>query len=318
MKNISSQTMVAIIGPTAVGKTDLVLNLARQLGAEVVNMDSMQVYRCMDIGTAKPTIEEMEKIRHHLIDIVDPDEEYNVNRFISDADQACHDISARGLLPVLTGGTGLYLKGFEEGVFEAFPGEEKSGIREKLQEILREKGRDHLFASLERVDPVSAARVHPNDTYRLLRALEIYEETGIPWSTHLTRQQEKGASGGRQRSILKIGLTIDRDALYERIDRRTLTMFDLGLPEEVWGLIERGYGRDLKTMQSIGYRHAARYLAGEWSRAEAIRIMARDTRHYAKRQYTWFNRDRDIKWFDPSRQEEIAQVIKKFIRKEQQ
>jgi tRNA dimethylallyltransferase len=164
---------------------------------------------------------------------------------------------------------------------------------------------------------VSAARIHPNDTSRLIRALEIFEETGVPWSVHLARQQEKAEMISQDRRILKIGLALDREILYERIDFRTAKMFDIGLPEEVQGLLDRGYGRDLKSMQSIGYRHAINYLDGEWSRAEALRIMARDTRHYAKRQYTWFNRDQEIKWFTPDRKKDICETIKIFLEKEQ-
>ncbi len=321
MKTESSQLLVAIVGPTAVGKTDLVLHLAGELAAEIVNVDSMQVYRYMDIGTAKPSRQERSQVQHHLIDIVDPDDEYNVSRFIADADQVCQDISARGRLPILTGGTGLYLKGFEEGVFDPVPGEDgtgrnHSGSREKLQELLNEKGREYLFARLEKCDPVSADRIHPNDTLRLLRALEIFEETGVPWSVHLTRQQEKGAEHKRSRPILKIGLTLDRKCLYERINRRTAQMFDLGLPEEVQGLLDQGYSRELKSMQSIGYRHMVNFLTGEWSKEEALRLMARDTRRYAKRQYTWFNKDRQIKWFAPEQQEDIIQTIKGFLEKQ--
>ena len=150
-----------------------------------------------------------------------------------------------------------------------------------------------------------------------MRALEIFEETGVPWSVHLARQQEEGEKISRERRILKIGLALDRERLYERIDIRTAKMFDAGLPEEVQGLLDRGYGRDLKSMQSIGYRHAINYLTGEWSREEALRIMARDTRHYAKRQFTWFNKDPGIKWFAPDRKKDILQTINDFLEKEQ-
>jgi tRNA dimethylallyltransferase len=322
IKASSGQVLVAIVGPTAVGKTDLVLHLSEELGAEVINVDSMQVYRYMDIGTAKPTSKEMEKVRHHLIDIVDPDDEYNVSRFVKDADQACQDILSRGCLPILTGGTGLYLKGFEKGLFDIFP--EKSGdgqgkirSREKLQELLIERGQEYLFTRLEECDPVSAARIHPNDTSRLLRALEIFEETGVPWSVHLARQQDMANKNSPNRRILKIGLYLDREILYERIDLRTAKMFDMGLPEEVQGLLDRGYGPELKSMQSIGYRHVANYLTGEWSREEALRIMARDTRHYAKRQYTWFKKDHEINWLGPDRKNDIFEIIKNFLEREQ-
>ena len=298
------------------GKTDLVLKIAGQLGAEIVNIDSMQIYRYMDIGTAKPSPEEQQKIRHHLIDIVNPDEEYNVSRFIEDAERVCADITSRKKLPILTGGTGLYLKGFQEGVFDLAGGgtEGVSKIRARLEDELAEKGRAHLFEKLRRYDSVSAARIHPNDTYRLLRALQIYEQTGIPWSVHLARQQQ-AMTGKTCRSILKIGLTCDRDQLYERIDKRTEKMFEIGLLDEVQNLLDRGYGPNLKPMQAIGYRHAIKFLVGEWDKDEALRLMARDTRRYAKRQYTWFKKDQQIRWFDPDQGAEISNVIKAYLDK---
>lgn len=316
----SRQQLVAIVGPTAVGKTNLVLNLANRLDAEIINVDSMQIYRYMDIGTAKPSSKEQQEVRHHLIDIVNPDEEYNVSRFIGDAERACSEIITRNKLPVLAGGTGLYLKGFQEGVFnlidgETNVGEDKDGskLRARLENDLVEKGRAHLFDKLKKYDNVSAERIHPNDTYRLLRALQIYEQTGIPWSVHLARQQQSVASSN-SKPLLKIGLTCDRDKLYERINKRTKLMFEAGLMNEVQHLLDIGYGAELKSMQSIGYRHAIKFLTGEWDKDETIRIMARDTRRYAKRQYTWFKKDQQIRWFDPEDRDGILQVIVTYLR----
>jgi tRNA dimethylallyltransferase len=314
----SKQRIVAIVGPTAVGKTKLVLQLANHLAGEIVNVDSMQIYRYMDIGTAKPSSEEQRTVRHHLIDIVNPDEEYNVSRFINDAEQVCSDIISRGKLPILTGGTGLYLKGFQEGVFDiagdgAVTGDEAAlPLRAKLENELAERGRAHLFERLQKCDSVSAARIHPNDTYRLLRALQVFEQTGVPWSVHLARQQQ-AVSDNSHRSILKIGLTCDREQLYERINKRTRKMFESGLLDEVRNLLDMGYGPDLKAMQSIGYRHAVKFLAGEWDRDEALRIMARDTRRYAKRQFTWFKKDQQISWFAPSQVAEISSLINTYL-----
>jgi tRNA dimethylallyltransferase len=274
----------------------------------------------MDIGTAKPSSKEQQAIRHHLIDIVKPDEEYNVSRFISDAERICPEIISRGKLPILTGGTGLYLKGFQEGVFDltgdgATAGnEDVAKLRARLEGELAEKGRAHLFEKLRRYDSVSAARIHPNDTYRLLRALQIYEQTGIPWSVHLARQQQ-AKIGNSQRSIFKIGLTCDRDQLYERINKRTAEMFEIGLLDEVQNLLDMGYGPELKPMQSIGYRHAVKFLAGEWDKDEALRVMARDTRRYAKRQYTWFKKDQQISWFAPGQVAEIYDNINTYLDK---
>ena len=310
--------LVAIIGPTAVGKTGLVLRLADRFGAEVVSVDSMQVYRHMDIGTAKPTKIEQNRVRHHLIDIVDPDEEYNVSSFIRDAEKVCSGIVSRQKLPLLTGGTGLYLKGFQEGIFDldAEGIIEKdiagNGIADNLKKELDQKGRAVLYEKLQSCDPESAARIHNNDTFRLIRALEVFEKTGIPWSTHIARQKEKSKTS---KLILKIGLACDRNILYERINQRTAKMFEIGLVEEVKNLLETGYERDLKSMQSIGYRHAASYIFKEWDLEQAISQMARDTRHYAKRQFTWFRKDPNIQWFAPDQDREISEQIDKYIQK---
>jgi tRNA dimethylallyltransferase len=318
----AKQRLVAVVGPTAVGKTALVMRLADELSAEIVSVDSMQIYRYMDIGTAKPSPLEQQAVRHHLIDIADPDEDYNVCRYIDDAEKACADIAARNKLPLLTGGTGLYLKAFQEGVFN-FAEEEMAGknsdeseLRKKLEDELATKGRAHLFEKLKKCDSASAARIHPNDTYRLLRALLIFEQTGIPWSVHLKRQKrEIGVESDfvHRRDILKIGLIRERDQLYERINQRTANMFKAGLLEEVQALLDRGYGSDLKPMQAIGYRHAVKLLRGEWDREEAILMMARDTRRYAKRQYTWFKKDRQIKWFEPQQSADIFNLIKEYL-----
>ena len=313
---------VAIIGPTAVGKTDLVLNISSELGAEVVSVDSMQVYRHMDIGTAKPTKQEQEKVRHHLVDIVDPDEEYNVQRFVEDAECACRDIIAKGRVPILSGGTGLYLKGFEYGLFDLSEKQSIDGGLQSDRDLLRaelsgqmetEKGREQMHLYLADIDPASAARIHKNDRSRMIRALEIYKLTGITWSEHLKSQQGEHSGQGRL-NILKIGLTSERKILYERINKRTELMMESGLVEEVKGLIEMGYSSSLKSMQSIGYKHINEYLAGNWGRDQTIQNLARDTRRYAKRQFTWFHRDPGIKWFETDQENEIKKTIKQYLK----
>ncbi|MBU0480128.1 MAG: tRNA (adenosine(37)-N6)-dimethylallyltransferase MiaA [Proteobacteria bacterium] len=309
--------LIAIVGPTAVGKTDLVLRISSLLDAEIVSVDSMQVYRYMDIGTAKPTREEQQIVKHHLVDIVDPDDEYNVQRFVSDAGEASQKIIAEGKLPLLTGGTGLYLKAFENGLFD-IPDQVAQGksdqepIRKKLLgELADEEGRARLHNYLEQIDPLSAARIHRNDRSRMARAIEIFESTGITWSEHLTRQHNNPSQG--RRNTLKIGLATDREKLYERINKRAKAMIESGLIEEVEGLLAKGYSADLKSMQSIGYKHVTEYLVGAWNLDETVENLARDTRHYAKRQFTWFNRDHEIKWFSPVQSDEILTTITKFI-----
>lgn len=316
--NLIDHPLIAIIGPTAVGKTDLVLRISTKLGAEIVSVDSMQVYRQMDIGTAKPSAKEQRLVRHHLVDIVEPDDEYNVQRFVNDAESACNKIVAGGNLPLLTGGTGLYLKALENGLFDFDPvndqrENERLVIRENLTEKLADdEGRAKMHAYLMDIDPESASRIHKNDSLRMIRALEIYELTGITWSEHITRQKKNRAHENRL-NILKIGLTTDREILYERINRRAQLMIDSGLIDEVKSLQEKGYSTELKSMQSIGYKHVNEYLAGNWKLEETIHNLARDTRHYAKRQFTWFNRDSEIQWFQPEQTSEIEETIKRFI-----
>ncbi|MBU0674651.1 MAG: tRNA (adenosine(37)-N6)-dimethylallyltransferase MiaA [Proteobacteria bacterium] len=305
--NTPQTPLIAVIGPTAVGKTELVLKIAARLGAEIVSVDSMQVYRHMDIGTAKPSLEEQRLIRHHLINMVNPDQDYNLATYINDAEKICTMLSKEKKVALLTGGTGLYLKGFQDGLFsDPGPGNCPE-IREKLNQELIQKGREALFNRLQTVDAASASRIHPNDTTRLLRALEIYETTGTPWSTHLLKQPTQKSNANR-RIILKIGLNRPRKELYNRINQRSATMLRQGLIEEVETLLSQGYSRKLKPLQAIGYRHVIEFLDGHKNRDETELILARDTRHYAKRQLTWFLRDEEIQWHHPS---EINEIIAK-------
>lgn len=253
----------------------------------------MQVYRFMDIGTAKPSRGERRRIEHHLIDIADPDEQYNAALFVRDALAAMEAITAAGKIPLFTGGTGLYLKALLEGIFDV----EETGdgaVRALLAERLRQEGREKLFDELRAIDPESAARIHVNDTRRLFRALELYMSTGETWTSLLRSGNSPPA---RFTGILQIGLTCDRAILYTRIEERALAMVAGGLFEEAEKLQEMGYNTDLPSMQAIGYRHANNYLAGIWDREETIRLLVRDTRRYAKRQMTWFTRDPAIEWF---------------------
>ncbi|OGR03449.1 MAG: tRNA (adenosine(37)-N6)-dimethylallyltransferase MiaA [Deltaproteobacteria bacterium RIFOXYD12_FULL_50_9] len=299
--------IIALIGPTGIGKTKLSLAMAEAFSCEIVSVDSMQIYRFMDIGTAKATHEERQRVQHHLIDIVDPDTEYNLARYIEDAQQACNNIAARGKTPLLVGGTGLYLKGLLEGVFSLPP--VKESLRKELQQQLAEKGRASLYSELQSIDPESAARIHPNDTHRLLRALEIFYATGIPWAEH----QQSYNYGPPLRNVLKIGLTCDREELYQRINARVTTMIEEGFLQEVQKLLERGYSPDLPSMKSLGYRHLLCFISGEWSWDHAAFILARDTRRYAKRQFTWFHKDESINWFNPQQQNEIFSLINNFL-----
>jgi len=302
-----SEPVLVLIGPTAVGKTALSLALAERFSCEIVGLDSMQIYRHMDIGTAKANLEERARVPHHLIDVADPDEEYHVARYVADAAEACRQIIARGNRPLLAGGTGLYLKGLLEGLFEipAVP----EAVRVGLGQRLAEEGRGALFAELSRCDPESAARIHANDTHRLLRALEIFQATGRPWSEHLHKQQAQPALA----NVLLLGLLCEREALYERINLRVDRMVEEGLLGEVEKLLAMGYDPGLKSMQSIGYRHMLQYIQGQWGWDEALNLLARDTRRYAKRQMTWFGNDPQIRWFAPTDTAPIFECVEEFF-----
>lgn len=295
LKNRAGTTDFCLVGPTAVGKTALALELASRYDAEIVSVDSMQVYRYLDIGTAKATPAERRQVPHHLIDIVEPDQDYNLARFLSDAAAARREIRARGRAVLFTGGTGLYLKGLLEGIFEFSHGDQQ--LRAELGKRLEEEGAAALHHELAVVDPESAARIHPHDQQRLLRALEIYRVGGVPWS-QLLRESRQNALLGRG-EVPVIALARPRDILYERINRRVEIMLEQGVIAEVRGLLDRGYSPDLPAMQAIGYRHMVEYLQGNWSLEQATELLARDTRRYAKRQLTWFNGMADLKWFAP-------------------
>lgn len=302
-----SEPVLALIGPTAVGKTALSLALTKRFSCEIVNLDSMQIYRHMDIGTAKATAEERALAPHHLLDVVNPDEEYHVARYVEDAVTACRQIVAKGNRPILVGGAGLYLKGLLEGLFE-IPNVSEA-VRINLKQRLKKEGRAILFSELSRCDPESAGRIHPNDTQRLLRALEIFQATGRPWSEHLREQQTRPALT----RVLQIGLRCEREELYNRINLRVEKMVAEGLQAEVEKLLAMGYDPALKAMQSIGYRHMLNYLQGEWNWDETISLLARDTRRYAKRQMTWFGSDPDIRWFTPTDVTAIFDCVSGFI-----
>jgi len=300
--------LVVIVGPTAVGKTRLALRLAGQLGAEIVSADSRQVYRGMDIGTDKPTAEERQRVPHHLVDIVDPDEEFTLARYQDMAYAAVEDVLARGRLPLLVGGTGLYIKAVAEGwsIPRVRPNE---ALRTELYREAKVEGGVALHARLRQVDPVAAEKIDPRNVRRVIRALEVYLETGRP----ISELQRRRPSPYR---VLQIGLTMERAALYRRIDQRVDRMIGRGLVEEVRGLVEQGCGYELPAMSGLGYRQVGCYLRGEINLEEAIRLIKRDTRRFVRQQYNWFRLDDEgIRWFqaldDPY--ERIRGVILQFL-----
>lgn len=299
--------IIIICGPTGVGKTSVAIQAAQNFNGEIIGADSMQIYRYMNIGTAKPDSEEINLIRHHLIDCIDPKDEFNAGRYVKAADKAIQDITSRGKIPIITGGTGLYIKALLNGLFRS-----ESICTETLSRLTREleeKGSHALYEKLSECDPKAAGRIHPNDSFRIIRALEVFQTTGNRISDH-----QLGHNFNDQRYTgLKIGLYMDRDKLYDRINQRVDVMMNKGLLNEVLFLVEKGYSFNLKPMQSIGYKHMAMFIQNETSLTEAVRLLKRDTRRYAKRQFTWFNKDKDIVWYKPSEINEIEKLIKDFL-----
>lgn len=286
--------LLVIAGPTGSGKTDTAVQVALALDGEVITADSMQVYRGMDIGTAKPTPEERRGVPHHLIDLVDPDEEFTVAEYVAQADRVIADMVARGKVPIVAGGTGLYIHALiDRWVFPPQPAD--FAFREEMQAVAEREGVAALHARLQAVDPVSAARLPANDVKRVIRALEVYQLTGRPRSSY----QHKPGEGtpGPYRPLL-YGLTMPREILSERLAQRVQTQLQAGLLEEVTRLYEGGYGPELPAMKGITYRQLVGYLRGEYDLQTAIDLMVRDNRRYAKRQHTWFNADKRIHWID--------------------
>jgi tRNA dimethylallyltransferase len=307
MTHDEKPSLVTIVGPTCVGKTGTAITLAEPLGAEIISADAMQVYSHMDIGTAKPTKEERARVQHHLIDVVEPDEPFSAARFKTVAEAVIRHLHQKGCPVLVIGGTGLYIKALTRGLFEAR--EKNKASRKRLQAEAETIGLGALHERLQRVDPAAAASIHPNDTYRIIRALEIFEVTGKSLSEH---HRAHGFSDCPYR-VLKLGLFMDRETLYDRINRRVEQMLSLGLLEEVKGLLDRGYGPHLKSMRSIGYRHMADYLRGDVTWDETVRLFKRDTRRYAKRQLTWFRADPDIEWFKPDQINVMQRRIDSFF-----
>ena len=292
MKALPAVKILIICGPTATGKSELAVRLAHALDAEIINADSMQVYRGLDIGTAKPSPDQQAEIPHHLIDIISADQQFSAADFSTAADVAIQDIVSRGRQVVVVGGTGLYIRALLKGLVDS-PGSDVA-LRLALQEEARRIGNEALLERLRTVDPVLAASLHPNNLVRIIRALEVFELTGIP----LSRYQKEHAFAARRYEALQFGITVERTELYARIDARVEQMLAAGLFDEVKALMAAGFDHDLKAMRSIGYKEAVAHLRGILSREETVRLIKRDTRHYAKRQLTWFSADPDILWFE--------------------
>lgn len=301
---MQKEPLVILTGPTAVGKTKLSVELAKQINGEIISADSMQVYRRMNIGTAKVTPAETEGIKHHLIDILEPWEDFNVVSFQSYAMQAVKDIRGRGRIPILVGGTGFYIQALLYGV-NFTENETCPELRNRLETESEKDGGISLHQYLSQIDPLAAEVIHPNNRKRVIRAVEFYELTGQRISEHNEEQRQNNPVFNSAYFVL----TMDREELYKRIDRRVDSMIQYGLVSEVEALLKEGCTADMISMQGLGYKEIIRYLKGEITLEEAVYILKRDTRHFAKRQLTWFRREREVIWLDKDKNNAVMDNI---------
>lgn len=289
MKSSTKPLLIAVIGATATGKTNLALQIAKKITGEIINCDSMQLVKGMDIGTAKPSLIDRATTPHHLYDLIDPNQWYSAGQYMVEARAICREIADRDKVSLVVGGTGLYLKALLQGIFEGPSRSTK--YRRHLNKVVDQGGNSQLYAQLLKVDPISAKKIPVKDKVRIIRALEVYYESGSPISK--LQLKRIPLNGFR---VIKIGIHLDREDLYDRINKRVHSMFETGLLREVRELMDQGYSIDCKGFEAIGYRQAISFLLGNISLEEAIEKTSIDTRHYAKRQVTWFRREPGVNW----------------------
>lgn len=308
------ENLFILTGPTAIGKTNVSIELAKALNGEIISADSMQIYKHMDIGTAKIKKEEMQEIPHYLVDIIDPDEDFTVANYKENAQKFISEINSKEKLPIVVGGTGLYINSLIYDLnFTKVPSDPK--LREKLEKIGEEYGNDFLHNKLKQIDEESSIKINKNDRKRIIRAIEIYKITGKPRSLHNNNFRKPN----NEYNFTMIGLNMDRKDLYDRINARVDSMIDNGLLDEVKSLLDMGYNKDLISMQAIGYKELIMYLEGKISLEESIEVIKKASRHYAKRQLTWFRRNEFINWINidafPDKSSLIEYIICNFKNK---
>ena len=303
-----SNKIIVIVGPTAVGKTYVSVELARKLNTEVISADSMQIYKGMDVGTAKITENEKRGVIHHMIDIVNPDENYSVSEFKNDAEKIIDNLLLKDKIPVIAGGSGLYVNSL---IYDLDFSNAKSNerLREYYTYYYNEYGEEALYDKLIKIDPISAQRIHKNNIKRVIRALEVYDITGKKFSELNTDVRKES----KKYDCVLIGLSMERKVLYERINQRVDEMLSNGLVEEVKSLIDNGYDKNLVSMRGIGYKEIIDYLEGSMDLEEAANILKRNTRRFAKRQYTWFLKDKNVKWFSMDNLDEAGNTVKNIL-----
>lgn len=305
---MNNRPLIILTGPTAVGKTALSIGLAKAVDGEIISADSMQVYRKMNIGTAKIQQSEMQGVRHHLIDILDPGEDFNVVLFKKYALEAMKDIYSRGKIPVVVGGTGFYIQALLYDInFE--DNDNDMSYREELQALAAEHGNSYIHDMLAGVDPESAEKIHENNVKRVIRALEFYKKTGTKISKHNEAESQKESPYNFEYFVLND----DRQKLYDRIDRRIDIMLEDGLLDEVRSLVDEGYSRDLVSMQGLGYKEMIDYIQERYTLDEAVYTLKRDTRHFAKRQVTWFKREKQVTWVNKNEFDSEADILSFMI-----
>jgi tRNA dimethylallyltransferase len=300
--------LVIINSPTATGKTELAVNLALEFSGEIISADSMQVYRYLDIGTAKPAMEERRGIKHHLIDVVDPDEEFNAALFAEQARAIISNLAGKGKPVFVVGGTGLYIRALLKGIIDTPDVDED--IRNHYRKLRDTQGKKYLYDLLLQRDAAAAAQINPNDSVRVIRALEVLEQTG----ESITVKQKKHSFSDTPYKTYKIGLQIDRKELKQRIELRTDKMIAAGLLDEAKGVLAKGYSENLKPLQSLGYKQIIEFLDNKYSWGNCIDLIKRDTWQYARRQMTWFAADKEINWFSPASFDEIEKSVEKFLK----
>ena len=310
--NSQKPDIVVICGPTGIGKTSIAIELAQCFGGEIIGVDSMQIYKYMDIGSAKPTPSEQARVPHHLIDITNPDEPFDAAKFAALAHEKIRELHGRHILPFIVGGTGLYIKALVHGLFRIRAADPQ--ILRELNEEARRHGSAALHQRLKACDPRAAEKIHPNDIFRIIRALEVFRSTETPISEYHGKHQFSDTPY----NVLKIGLNMARAKLYRRINQRVDIMLAEGLLEEVKKLLNMGYPPSLKSMQSIGYRHMVDFLLHGVSWDETVRLLKRDTRRYAKRQLTWFRKDDNIRWINAGDTNQARQLIENFLQHAEQ
>jgi len=305
---LKKKSVIVIVGPTCSGKTNLSLKLSKRIPSETISADSRQIYKFLDIGTAKPSKLQLKRITHHLIDILDPSKDYDASIFEKNAEKIIDGIQNKNKIPIVVGGSGLYVKALIDGIFDSADRNEE--YRKELLQKRKEFGNEFLYEELKKVDPESAAKMLPQNWKRVMRALEVFHTTGEPiWKHH----QKQSSSKEKKYIFKQFGLNWDRKILYENIDRRVDEMIKNGFVDEVKNILFKGYNKNLNSLNSVGYKEIIQHLEGEISLERAIELIKRNTRHYAKRQMTWFRKDKRIEWFDVNEFSDLDQFAEQIV-----